>query len=123
MGERLQAVVLVLADPAFGNFVNRHGVEVMQLFAPAPDRDDEVRLLQQGEVFGHGLPGHVEVRAQLAQGLAAFEIKSVEQFSPARIRECFEYFVHGRKEYMQLSGCMARRFLERSLIPCLEGVE
>src|SRR5688572_3601972 len=67
IAQRLKAMAFVFANPALGDLVQRHRIEVMQLLAPAPDRGDEVRRFQNDEVFGHCLPRHVEVLAQFTQ--------------------------------------------------------
>jgi len=63
---------------------DRHGIEVMQLFATAPD-GDRVRLLQQLEVLGHGLRSCSRWLAQLPQRLPIVRMQSVEQQPPARV--------------------------------------
>src|SRR5262249_31786645 len=68
-GEDAEAALLELADPALGDLVNRHRIEVVELLAAPPDDDHEVCLLQQHEMLGHGLPGHVQVGAKLPERL------------------------------------------------------
>ena len=59
----LQAMALIFSNPALGDLVNRHWIEIMQLLAPAPDHSDQVRRLQQPEMLGHRLTRHIEVFA------------------------------------------------------------
>ena len=94
--ERTHLVTLVFADPAVGNFMDRHRVEVMPLFAPPPDRDHEVGRFKQGEVLGHGLPRHVYMSTEFAKGLAVVLVQPVQQLSAAGVGESFEHFVHVR---------------------------
>ena len=51
----------MLVDPALNNLIKRHRVEVVKLLTALPKNDNEVRSLQQAEVLGHGLSGHVEM--------------------------------------------------------------
>ena len=68
----------------------------MKFFAAPPDVDHEVRLLQKAEVFGHGLPGHVEMAAQLTQGLGVVRVQLIEEFSPVRAGESLKDSIHVR---------------------------
>src|SRR5690348_3594453 len=77
--ERLEAPLFELGNPALVDLLERHRIEEMQLFAAAPHRRDEVRLLEHGEVLRHALPGHVEVLAELVQGLAIVRVEQIEQ--------------------------------------------
>src|SRR5438128_11476786 len=79
--QRLKAMAFVFANPALGDLVNRHWIEIMQLLAPAPDDDDKVRRFQQEEMLGHRLPRHVEVFAQFAERLPVAPVQLIEQFS------------------------------------------
>src|SRR5437773_4597487 len=69
IAQRLKAMAFVFANPALGDLVNRHWIEIMQLLAPAPDDGDQIRRFQQQEMLGHRLPRHVQVFAQLAERL------------------------------------------------------
>jgi hypothetical protein len=66
----------------------------VQLLPAAPDAAHQVGRLEDGQVLGSALPGHVEAPAQLAQRLAALLAQQVEQVTPMRIGECLEYLVH-----------------------------
>lgn len=94
IAQGLQTVTLVFADPALVDFVDGDGVEVVQLLAAVPDDSDEVGALQQVQVLGHGLAGHVEVLAKGGQRLPVVLVEQVEQFAAAGIGQGFEYFVH-----------------------------
>jgi hypothetical protein len=94
IAESLQALALVLANPALVDFVDRDGIEVVELFAAMPDGGDEVGLFEKVEVLGHSLAGHVEVRAQGGQRLPVVRVKHVEQLAAAGIGQSFEYSVH-----------------------------
>ena len=94
IAQGLQAMALVLADPALVDVVEGDGVEVVQLFAAVPDDGDEVGVLEQVEMLGHGLAGHVEVRAEAGQRLPAALVEQVEQLATAGIGERFENFIH-----------------------------
>ena len=104
--ESLQAVTLVFADPALVDFVDGDGVEVVELFAAVPDGGDEVGVLEEIEVLGHGLPGHVEVLAEGGEGLAVVLVQQIEQLAAAGIGQSFENVVHdGRKIGNQMVAC------------------
>ena len=78
---RLQAVTLELADPPLVDFVNRHGIEVVQFLTALSYRDNKIRLFQQDKVLCDRLPGHVQVFAQRPQSLPVVGVKPVEQLS------------------------------------------
>jgi hypothetical protein len=58
-------------------------------------------------MFGHCLPRHVEVLAELAQGLSVALEQLVEQFPTARISQRFEHFIHDTVDNKQPKGCMS----------------
>jgi hypothetical protein len=94
VAEGLQTVALVFADPALVDFVNGDGIEVVELFAAVPDGGDEVGVLEEVEVLGHGLAGHVEVLAEGGEGLTVVFVQQVEQLAAAGIGQGFENVVH-----------------------------
>ena len=99
IAERLEAMAFVFANPALGDLVDRHRIEVMQLLAPAPEDSHEVRGFQQQEMFGYRLPCHVEVRAQFAERLPVVFVQHVEQLSAAIVRQGFEDYIHRTQHY------------------------
>ncbi len=66
----------------------------MQLLAPAPDDDDEIRRFQQQEMLRHRLPGHVEVFTQFAERLPVVLVQLIEQFPTTFVSQCFEHCIH-----------------------------
>ena len=46
--------------------MQRHWVQVVQFFAPVPNRRNEVRGLEDREVFGDGLAAYGKVFAEIA---------------------------------------------------------
>src|SRR2546429_8337022 len=106
IAQRLKAMAFVFANPALGDLVNRHWIEIMQLLAPAPDDSDKIRRLQQQEMLGHRLPAHGEVFAQFTERLTASLVQLVQQLSPAFVRKGFEHCIHLRNN-MQPFGCMS----------------
>src|SRR5450830_1569758 len=82
-----------LAHPPFVDFVQGHRIEKMQLLAAAPAGADQVGRFQQAQMLGGRLARHIQVLAQLAQGLPVFLIQEVKQLSAARVAERLEYFV------------------------------
>jgi hypothetical protein len=78
----------------------------MQLFMPAPLRDDELCLFENGKMLRHRLPRHVEAFAQLAQGLFIPGMDAVQQLPPDRIGQNAEHRNHTHAANMQLMGCL-----------------
>jgi hypothetical protein len=106
VAESLEAVAFVFADPAFVDVVDGDGVEVVELFAAVPDGGDEVGVLEEAEVLGDGLAGHVEVRAEGGEGLAVVLVEKVEELAAAGVGEGFEDVVHdGGKIGNQMVAC------------------
>ncbi len=87
LAQCLQALAFVLANPALVDLMQRRRIEVVQLLAPMPQRDDEIGLLEQCEVLGDGLPRHVETGTQFPQRLAVLCIQPVQQLPPAGVGE------------------------------------
>src|SRR6185312_2349926 len=96
VGQGVDATAVVLPDPALPDLVDGRRVQVVQLLPAAAERRDEVRGLEHGEVLADGLPGHVELRAELAQGLAVAGVQAVQQPPAAGIGERPERVVHVR---------------------------
>ncbi len=88
--QRLEARALELGDPSVVDFLQRNRVEEVQLLAPAPVHRDEVRRFEHGEVLGDALPGHLEVLAELTQGLPVLHVQAVEKLASPGIGECLE---------------------------------
>jgi hypothetical protein len=93
-----QNPALVLVDPTFRDLLQGNGVEIVKLFPAAPNVDDKVRLVQQPEMLGHGLPRHIKMLAEIAQGLPVVLVEFIEQSAPAGISERLEDFIH-RNQY------------------------
>jgi hypothetical protein len=94
VGQRVDALRVVVVDPAFGDFADRRCVQVMELFPASPDRGHEVGGLQDRQVLADGLPGHVQAGAQFAQGLPVAAVQAVEQPPAAWVRQRPEYLIH-----------------------------
>ena len=99
IAQRLKTMAFVFANPALVDLVQRHWIEIMQLLAPTPDDDDEIRRFQQKEVLGHRLPRHVEVLAQFTERLPVVLVQLIEQLSTTFVRQCFEHCIHLGREY------------------------
>src|SRR6266498_5885616 len=99
IAQRLKTMAFVFGNPALGDLVNRHWIEIMQLLAPAPDDDDKVCRLQQEEMLRHRLPRHVEVFTQLAERLPVALVQLVEQLSAAFVRQGLEHGIHLGSHY------------------------
>lgn len=107
VAEGLQAVALIFADPALVDFVDGDGVEVVKFFTAMPDSGDEVGVLEEVEVLGHGLAGHVEVLAEGGEGLAVVLMQQVEQLAAAGIGQGLENVVHDESNNRQPNSCMS----------------
>ena len=83
-------MALVFSNPTLVDLLNRHGIQVMEFPSSMPDDNDELRLLQQCQVFGDRLTRHVQVLAQFVQRQATLLMKPVKQISAARIGKRFE---------------------------------
>lgn len=64
----------MLVDPSFRDLIQRGGVEIMKFFPATPKNDNQIGPLKQPEMFGHGLPGHIEVLTKRTQGLAVANV-------------------------------------------------
>lgn len=104
--------MLVFANPAIRDLLERHWVKEMQFFPSTPDGDDQVRSLEQGKVLGHSLARHIEVLAKLTQSLAIIPVELVEQISPVQVGQGPKDFIH--QNIMQPNGCMSSMAHPRS---------
>ena len=91
--QRAKAPLFELVDPALGDLADRDRIQVVQLFPPPPDRHHQIGLFQERQVLGGTLPRHVDVLAQLAQGLAVVLAQPVEHPPAARIGKGLEHAV------------------------------
>ena len=67
----------MLVDPALGNLFKRRRVQVMELFAAAPKRNNQFRPDQQTEMFTDALARHIEVATEFVQGLSVVLVKLI----------------------------------------------
>jgi hypothetical protein len=92
--QRFEPLLLVLRDPARGDLVNRDGVQVVQLLAPAADSGHEVGGLEDREVLRDRLARHFQVRAEVRERLPVTRAQRVEQAPPRRTGQGTEDGVH-----------------------------
>ncbi|MCY1561545.1 hypothetical protein D9M68_988120 [compost metagenome] len=92
-----QAGALELSDPALVNLVQRHGVQVVQLFPALPDDGDEVGRFELLQVLRHGLAGHVHVLTQGRERLAVVLVQQIQQAPATRVGQRFEDFIDVRQ--------------------------
>src|SRR6516165_3430283 len=92
--KRLQSVTLELGDPPLMDFVNRHGIEVMQFLTALSYRDNKIGLFEQDKVLGHCLPCHVQVFAQRPQSLPVVGVKLAEE--PGLVKRFGDYLTYKR---------------------------
>ena len=91
--QQAEPLAFEFPHPPLVDLVKRHGVDEMQLFPATLDRAHQIGLLQDFEVLGGRLPGHVEVFAKLAQRLTVLFTKKVKQLSACRVAQRFENLV------------------------------
>ena len=77
-------------NPPRVNRVEGNWVEVLELFAAAPHRDDEVCIFKNLKVPGRGLPRHVHGGTKCRQRLAVFGAKTIEEVAAGPICQRFE---------------------------------
>jgi len=92
-GQCLKPRLLEFADPPFGDLVERHRVEVVQLLPSPPHGADQVGGLQDGDVLGGRLAGHGQLAAQFTQRLPVALVQAVEQLPPGRVGQRLEDLV------------------------------
>jgi hypothetical protein len=66
----------------------------MQFFASAPNRGDEIRVLQNFQMFADGLARHIDSLAQIGKSLTIFAPQFIQQLPSAFIRKRLENVVH-----------------------------
>ena len=86
----MQARLIELADPAFGDFVDGDGVDEVKAFPSLALPRNQVGVVQDSEMFRHGLAGHVEALAEIAQRLAVPVAQPVEKLAAAGVCQRFE---------------------------------
>src|SRR5258708_40123829 len=84
-GERAQLAAFELSDPSFGDLVDRHGINEVELLSAEALPRNEVRFLEDRQVLGDGLAGHVQPLAQLAERLSVLAMQPIQQLSAAWI--------------------------------------
>lgn len=93
------------------------GIEVVQFLSTSTNRRDQVRFLQDGEVFRYRLSRQVQSRAELDLGLTVFEVQAIEKPPATGIRECSKDEILGRHakgpgdEFDVLLGEVGRLFI------------
>jgi hypothetical protein len=95
----------VFVDPAFRNFLQRSGIEVMAFFAAMPKGNGKFGAFQDIEMFTDSLPGHLKVAAEFVQGLAIVLVELVEQRAASGMSEGTKDGVHWAN--MQPNSCMS----------------
>ena len=106
IAQRLQAIALIFANPAFVNLVQRHWIEIVQFFASTPDAGHQIGPFQHRQMLGNGLPRHVQLPAQFGQCLPVFSMQLIQQLSPAWVRQRLKHCIHPGYN-MQPYGCVS----------------
>src|SRR5947209_1046969 len=98
-GQRVERLPRKPGDPSLGDGMDRHGVEEMQLFPPAPQGRDEIRRFQQAQMFRDRLTRHREPLAEFAERLSVPRTATVEQGPAACVGERVKngVLVHARQ--------------------------
>src|SRR5438270_3699479 len=137
-GQCAQASLLKLADPALRNVVERHRIEEMELLAPCALPGDQVRFVQDRQVFRDRLPRHVQSPTELAQCLPVAGMQTVQQFAATGVGESAKHgiVIHSRNTepcgylyYRQPNGSLSRDATissaarERTAVDCLPARE
>src|ERR1700756_1419396 len=93
IGQGLQSRALEFADPAFGDVLDRHGIDEVQLFTAVPLPGYEIGFLKNRQMLRDRLAGHVEPLAQLAERLAIPALQSIQQLPAARVGQSAKYSI------------------------------
>jgi len=91
--ECIQGWCIELADPAFGDLVDRHGIDEVQLFTAVPPPGHEIGLLKNRQVLRDRLAGHVQSLAQLAQRLTVPAVQPIQQLPTVCIGQSAKHSV------------------------------
>jgi hypothetical protein len=78
-----------------------HRVEVVPFLPALPDDGHEVGGLEHGQVLGHRLAGHIQVHAELLQGLPVAFAQPVEHQPAGGVSKGTEDQVQVRGHYLQ----------------------
>jgi len=102
--------MLIFADPTLSDLVNWRRIEVMQLVPASPEGDNQIGCFQYCQMLGDCLTGHIELLAELTQGLAVLRSETVEQLSASWVSQCLEHLVHFTEQLCNcLVACQAAR--------------
>jgi hypothetical protein len=85
--------VLEFFDPTFVNLVQRHRVQVVELFPALPNHGDEICFLQLLQVLRHGLACHGHMLTKCRERLAILPMQLIKQTPAIRISQRFENFI------------------------------
>jgi len=113
--ERVQASVLEFADPSTHDLADGDRIQVVELLSSAPHDGDEVRSLEDGEMFGDGLTSHRQAIGELTQRLAIAGKQRVEQCATAFVGEGTEHVFHATILGNHMVACQERRLRLRNL--------
>src|ERR1700726_16498 len=115
---------LEFADPAFGDLVDRHGIDEVQLFSALPFPGHEIGLLENRQMLRDRLAGHVQPLAQLAKRLAIPAVQPIEQLPTICIGQSAKHSIVIHAGNMEpfgyltignlLVACQAERFAPAS---------
>ncbi len=85
----------IFGYPSVTDLLDRHRIEKVPLLPPASHRHYQPGRLQDAEMLGDRLAGHLQPAAQLAETQAVGIEKPIEDPSSGAVRQCFEDSFHG----------------------------
>lgn len=95
----------------------------MELLAAAPNSGDEIRVLQNLQMFADGLARHIESLAQIGEPLTIFPPQLIQQLSPAFVRKRLENVVHCLRRQYATSWLHVKRMIRDVLLGNLSNTE
>jgi hypothetical protein len=96
IGQRVDAGIFKLADPAVDNVSEWDRIEIVKLASSLPVNRDQIGFFQYSEMLRDPLTGHGEALAQIIQALSAFLKKAVEKQAARLIGKGLEDICHAR---------------------------
>lgn len=116
--QRAQVLLFELAYPALGNPVQRNRIDEVQPLPPFARPRDEIRLLEDREVFGDRLTCHLQPLAQLPQRLAIPGVEPVQQRAAAAVGQGSKDRVVLHHRHTEPIGSISRSSIGNLLVPC-----
>src|SRR5580704_5541183 len=100
---------LEFADPAFGDLVDRHGIDEVQLFSALPFPGPEIGRRENRQMLRDRLAGHAQPLAQLAQRLAIPAVQPIQQLPTICIGQSAKHSIVIHAGNMEPIGYLSSR--------------